>query len=172
MRVTTLGQGQIRTAKPFTPDRFEQFLAAASVALIIAVAIAVAKGRPEWHQIPAFVWVHLGFVVAALGLTPTMLLRRRGDRPHRVLGWIWVSSMLLTALASFNVRLINQGGFSFIHILSVWTLIQAPIIVMSARAHNVVRHRSAVRGMVTGALLIAGFFTFPFNRLMGQWLFG
>jgi uncharacterized membrane protein len=160
------------TTKPLSSDYFERFLAAASVALIAAVIIAVAKGRAEWNQVPAFVWVHLGLVVAALGLTPTMLLRRRGDRPHRVLGWIWVSSMFLTALASFNVRLINQGGFSFIHILSVWTIIQVPIIVLSARAHNVVRHRSAVRGMVTGALLIAGVFTFPFNRLMGQWLFG
>jgi hypothetical protein len=25
--------------------------------------------------------------------------------------------------------------------------------------------------MVLGALLIAGFFTFPFNRLLGHWLF-
>ena len=28
-----------------------------------------------------------------------------------------------------------------------------------------------VRGLVIGALLIAGFFTFPFNRLLGSWLF-
>jgi uncharacterized membrane protein len=33
------------------------------------------------------------------------------------------------------------------------------------------RHRRSVRAMVTGALLIAGFFTFPFNRLLGHWLF-
>jgi uncharacterized membrane protein len=29
-----------------------------------------------------------------------------------------------------------------------------------------------VRGMVTGALLVAGFFTFPFGRMLGAWLFG
>jgi uncharacterized membrane protein len=80
--------------------------------------------------------------------------------------------MLATALVSFGVRGINQGSFSFIHILSVWTAIQVPIIVWSARAHRIKRHRSAVRGMVTGALLIAGFFTFPFDRLLGHWLFG
>ena len=51
-------------------------------------------------------------------------------------------------------------------------MIQVPIIVWNARAHNVRRHRTDVRAMVTGALLIAGFFTFPFNRLLGQWLFG
>ena len=80
--------------------------------------------------------------------------------------------MTLTALLSFNLRVINPGGFSFIHLLSAWTLIQVPIIVWTARTHNVVRHRRAVRGMVIGALLVAGFFTFPFGRLMGNWLFG
>ena len=25
---------------------------------------------------------------------------------------------------------------------------------------------------ITGALLVAGFFTFPFDRLLGHWLFG
>jgi uncharacterized membrane protein len=111
-------------------------------------------------------------IAIALGLTPIMLTRRRGDRLHRQLGWVWVASMFLTALVSLDIRLINRGGFSLIHILSVWTLIQVTVIVWSARHHNVARHRSAVRGMVLGALLIAGFFTFPFDRLLGQWLFG
>ena len=47
-----------------------------------------------------------------------------------------------------------------------------PLIVWAARTHNVARHRNAVRGMVAGALIIAGIFTFPFDRLMGHWLFG
>ena len=101
-----------------------------------------------------------------------MLLRPRGTRSHRRLGWLWVAAMFLTALLSLFVRNANHGGFSFIHILSVWTLIQVPILAWSARTHNVKRHRGAVRGMVTGALLIAGFFTFPFDRLLGHWLFG
>jgi uncharacterized membrane protein len=80
--------------------------------------------------------------------------------------------MFLTALLSFDIRLVNKGGLSIIHILSVWTMIQVPIIVWSAKTHNIPRHRRSVRGMVLGALLIAGFFTFPFDRLMGHWLFG
>lgn len=117
------------------------------------------------------VWAHLSTIVVALVLTPVMLLRRRGDRFHRQLGWVWVGAMLSTALISLGIRNANDGGFSFIHILSVWTCIQVPLIVLNARRHRVAAHRSAVRGMVTGALLIAGFFTFPFNRLLGQWLF-
>jgi uncharacterized membrane protein len=80
--------------------------------------------------------------------------------------------MALTAALSFGIRGINEGGFSLIHILSAWTLIQVPLIVWRARRHEHAKHRLAVRGMVIGALLVAGFFTFPFDRLMGRWLFG
>jgi uncharacterized membrane protein len=100
-----------------------------------------------------------------------MLLRPRGTKAHRQLGWIWAGAMGLTALISLFVRNANPGGFSIIHVLSFWTLFQVPLIVWSARTHNVKRHRRSVRAMVTGALLIAGFFTFPFNRLLGHWLF-
>lgn len=108
----------------------------------------------------------------ALALTPVILLRRRGDPAHRLLGHVWAGSMVLTAFLSLFVRLSNHGGFSLIHILSVYTLIQVPLLVWFARQHNIRRHRRAVRAMVTGALLIAGFFTFPFGRLLGHWLFG
>ena len=90
---------------------------------------------------------------------------------HRRLGTVWIAAMVLTALVSLTIRDGNRGNFSVIHILSVWTLIQIPLIVWRARTHNIPKHRSAVRGMVTGALLIAGFFTFPFDRMLGHWLF-
>ena len=80
--------------------------------------------------------------------------------------------MLLTAALSFGIRLSGHGGLSVIHLLSAWVLIQAPMIWWTARTHRIARHRRLVRAMVTGALLIAGFFTFPFDRLLGHWLFG
>lgn len=150
----------------------DKLLAAAAAALLIAVTTAIVRGQAEWDQLPGNVWAHIGTIYIALALTPLMLLRRRGDRLHSTLGYIWVTAMALTAATSMTMQLINPGGYSWIHILSVWTLIQVPLIVIRARQHDIARHRSAVRGMVIGALLIAGFFTFPFNRLMGQWLFG
>ncbi len=156
---------------PFAADNFERILSLGAVALLAAVAIALAKGWDEWDRIPGFVWAHLASVVVALVLTPVMLLRPRGTPTHRKLGWVWATAMVLTAAISFLIRDVNNGGFSFIHILSAWTLLQVPMIVWSARTHNVRRHRSAVRGMVAGALLVAGFFTFPFDRLLGHWLF-
>jgi uncharacterized membrane protein len=154
------------------PDLFDRILAAGAVVLLGFVLAALWRGRDEWHEVPLVVWPHLATIVLAVALTPAMLLRRRGDRLHRRLGWIWVTSMFLTAAFSFAVRGINPGNFSLIHILSAWTLIQIPVIAWTARTHRHRQHRSSVRGMVTGALLIAGFFTFPFDRLLGHWLFG
>lgn len=147
-------------------------LAWGAIILLGFVVAALARGYPYWGKVPLAIWGHLATIVVALALTPIMLLRRRGDRLHRRLGTVWVVAMILTALDSLLVRNVNHGGFSIIHLLSVWTLIQVPIIWWSARHHHVRQHRGSVRGMVLGALLIAGFFTFPFNRLLGQFLFG
>jgi uncharacterized membrane protein len=161
-----------RPVRSLAPDTMERVLAIGSALLLAAVVAALIRGHAEWAKVPGSVWAHLATIMIALALTPTMLLRRRGDRPHRVLGTIWVIALIATALISFAIRLTNPGGFSFIHIISAWTLIQVPIIWWSARTHNIVRHRRSVRGMVIGALLVAGFFTFPFHRMLGQWLFG
>jgi uncharacterized membrane protein len=157
--------------KSITPDLFGRFLAGGAGLLLLAVLAALFRGQNEWHLIGLNLGAHLGTMIVALGLTPIVLLRRRGDRAHRILGTVWLLSMMTTALVTFTIRGSNQGSFSFIHILSVWTGIQVPLIWWSARNHQIVRHRSAVRGMVFGALLIAGFFTFPFDRLLGHWLF-
>jgi len=168
---TIIDDGRPRAA-PLAADTYEKVLAGAAVVLLAAVLIALARGYPHWGTVPALVWAHIVTILLALVLTPIMLLGRRGDARHRLLGTIWVAAMLLTALLSFGIHLTNPGGYSIIHILSVWTLIQAPLIWYTARHHQVVRHRRSVRGMVTGALLIAGFFTFPFGRLLGRWLLG
>ncbi|MEQ1547519.1 MAG: hypothetical protein ABL918_02600 [Chakrabartia sp.] len=157
--------------KPITPDLFEKILSAGATLILVVALTAIVKGRSEWGQLPVSLWGHIATICIALGLTPVMLLRKRGDRLHRQLGWIWVTAMFLTALVSLNVRMINRGGFSLIHILSIWTIIQVPILAWAAKTHRIARHRSSVRAMVLGALLIAGFFTFPFNRMLGHWLF-
>lgn len=169
---TLVGDTDRPRPKPLTPDTLERVMAVGAILLLGAVVFALFKGRADWARVPWQVWPHLLTIMIALALTPVMLLRRRGDRFHHQLGWLWAATMFLTALLSLNLREINRGGFSYIHILSIWTMVQVPIIIWAARTHNVARHRGAVRGMVLGALLIAGFFTFPFDRLLGHWLFG
>lgn len=172
MATTAAGTAPPSAKVSLRPELFDRILSAAALVLLAFVFAALWRGRSEWGEVPAFVWPHIATIVLAIILTPVMLLRRRGDRLHRRLGWVWVTSMALTALLTFWIRGLNQGSLSLIHILSAWTLIQVPLIVWSARAHNHRRHRNSVRGMVTGALLIAGIFTFPFDRMLGRWLFG
>ncbi|SFF90988.1 Uncharacterized membrane protein [Novosphingobium sp. CF614] len=155
-----------------SPDRLEKLLGALALLMLGFVVAAVLRGMDEWPRIPLVIWLHLTTIVTALALTPILLWRRRGTRDHRALGYAWAGSMLLTAIDSLFVRTINPGQFSPIHALSVLTIVLVPSLVLAARSHNVARHRRTVRGLIIGALLIAGFFTFPFERLLGHWLFG
>ena len=159
-------------AKSIKPDLLEKILGLLALVLLAAALVSLFKGRDQWHLLPWQVWLHLSTIIVALVITPIMMWRKRGDGLHRKLGWVWSIAMFLTAIISFDIRMIADGNFSFIHILSVLTIVIVPLLVLAARRHDVIAHRKHVRGIVVGALLIAGFFTFPFNRIMGQWLFG
>jgi uncharacterized membrane protein len=165
-RVTSDADASLR------PDVYEKVLAAAAIALFLLVSIALIKGRAAWAEMEPLIWAHLATVMTPLAITPVQLLRRRGDRVHRALGWLWAVSLFGTALVSFGIRGINDGGLSFIHIFSLVTIITVPLLVFAARHHRIARHRGAVRGLVTGALLTAGYFTLIPNRILGGWLWG
>jgi uncharacterized membrane protein len=111
---------------------FDWVLSLIAGTLLALVAVALVRGSSEWSRVPTIIWAHVLTIAVALALTPVMLLRRRGDYPHRVAGRVWVSSMMLTALLSFWVRGINGGSLSWIHILSALTIILAPRIVLTA----------------------------------------
>ena len=166
---TLLAEGRPRFS--VAPQSFDRVLAAIASILLVVLVVAIARGSQEWARVPGLVWAHVATIAVALVLTPVMLLRRRGDRLHRTLGWIWTSAMMLTALLSFGVRGINGGSLSWIHILSALTIIQAPRIAITARKKQHQKHRNAVRTLITGALAIAGVFTLLPSRMLGHWLF-
>ncbi len=168
--------------KPFV-DRLvtNELLAALCALLCAAVAVAIARGVGAWARVPPLVWLHLGTVLLAMALAPVMLLRKKATRSHRQLGYVWVSAMLATAVISlfFSTAATRPGSLgvftgdvSPIHLISIFVIVMAPMVVVRARQHDRIRHERSVRGLVIGALLVAGFFTFPFDRLLGTWLFG
>jgi uncharacterized membrane protein len=170
LRMATLVQS--KPLKSLAPDLLEIALGWLSLVLLAVVIVALLRGFAHWPEVPWTVWVHLGTMMTALAITPAILWHPRGTMRHRVLGYTWVACLFVTAALSFWIRVSHPGHLSFIHILSAWTLVILPVIVFAARSGNVVRHRRSVRGMVIGALLIAGFFTLPPFRMLGEWLFG
>lgn len=160
------------TAIDLKPTQFDRLLAFGAAILSLVVVAALIRGRAHWGEVSPLIWAHIATVMLAVLLTPVMLLRQRGDRLHRRIGWVWCAAMMITALLSLGIRVTNHGSLSPIHILSVVTLIGVPRLVLAARQHRIADHRRGVRVIVSLALLVAGLFTFPFGRMLGQWLFG
>ena len=154
------------------PTTYERVLALLSGLLGLTVIAAILRGQPHWHDASPQIWAHLLTVLLAVALTPAMLLMTRGTLRHRQLGMVWMGMMFATAIISLFVKVIHPGHFSPIHIFSVITIIGVPRALWLARRRRIAEHRATIRNMITGALLIAGWLTFPFGRMLGQWLFG
>ena len=159
---------QLRDAR--APQVIDLALAAGTIAMLAAIIVAVGRGRGEWALLGWPLWMHIAALVVTLAPSPVMLVRARGDRAHRQLGYIWLGAMIATSLVSFLIP--PFGQISPIWVLSVITLLSTVRIWQTARQHQWEKHRSNVRVLVLGALLIAGFFTFRFDRLFDRWLSG
>jgi uncharacterized membrane protein len=93
--------------------------------------------------------------------------------PHRLVGYLWVILMALTAAIFFTIHTINQwNGFSLIHLLSIFTLIMLVAGVSAARRGDSARHKRVMALTFIGALVIAGGFTFAPGRIMHAVAFG
>jgi uncharacterized membrane protein len=145
--------------------------------MTLAIAIALARwalGLTIDHSSAQqlAVIVHVATVIPAVPLGLYLMLTRKGGARHKLLGRIWITLMVTTALAAIFIRHINDGQFSFIHLFVPLTLIGAWQTVASARRGQLSAHRKHLLGLYLGALIIPGIFAFAGNRLMGAWLFG
>jgi uncharacterized membrane protein len=117
--------------------------------------------------------VHAFAAIAAFGLGIVQLSAPKGTLPHRTVGWIWVSLMVVVAASSLFIHQIRMWGeWSPIHLLSIYVLIMLPFAVLAAGRHVIERHRRHMLGMFVGALVIAGAFTFWPGRIMHAVVFG
>ena len=133
-------------------------------------SVSAGESRLTWP-----VMVHLATVVPALLLGPVILLRKKGDAIHKLLGRIWATLMVVTAIASAFIVAPGGGiagsGFSPIHFFTVWTLINVPLAIYLARKGQIRHHRGAMTGLYVG-LCIAGAFTLLPGRLLNTFFFG
>jgi uncharacterized membrane protein len=188
-------QGERRQTPPL-PLRYWVRSAAIAGMILVALMLILSRGHlgafavlfegrawsvhaPDWTRLVEagpIIWVHVGTIAAAFVLGIVLLAGPKGRLPHRVLGWIWASLLVVTGIDTLFIHTPGVGpqlfGFSPLHAFSIWALIGAPLGVYYARRHNVARHRMTMTSVFLGALVIAGVFAFLPGRIMHSVVFG
>ena len=123
---------------------------------------------------PAIIQFHALAAVTALALGAVQLALPKGGPRHRVMGWLWAVLLASVALTSIWIsgERMRFGPFSWIHLLSVLTLVMLPVGILHARRGRIGRHRWTMISLFAGALVIAGAFTLLPYRIMGRVVFG
>lgn len=116
----------------------------------------------QWHAVAA---------LTALLLGSAQLLMPKGGGRHRAIGYAWLGLMAMVALSSFGITGAS-GRYSWIHLISIFTLAMLPLAVLHARRGRIAAHRWSMIGLFLGALVITGLFTLLPGRLMHNVVFG
>jgi uncharacterized membrane protein len=172
------------SADPAARPRRSRFSLLVDVVVVLALAaisapivLSALSGADTWSGFRTPDWallarqslalqIHVAAVLLAFLVGLGQMLGPKGTLAHRTIGWLWVIAMGATAVSSLFIRNLNHAGFSLIHVLSIWTLINLPVAVWAARTHRVETHRRAMRGLFFGAILIAGAFALLPGRLL------
>ena len=91
-----------------------------------------------------------GALVAVLIGAVGLRRRGKGGRVHRRLGTAWMVLMLWVVISSFWIKQLHPGHFSWIHGLSVWTLISLALAYWAARTGRRQLHQGWVIGTYAG----------------------
>ncbi len=130
---------------------------------MIIEPIALASPAIQIHTIAALLALVLGTIV---------LFMPKGTRAHKLTGRVWLFVMAVVALSSFLITEARMfGPFSWIHGLSVFTLIMLVYGFVQARRGNIVAHRSTMISLYAFALVLTGAFTLLPGRRMHAVLF-
>jgi uncharacterized membrane protein len=140
----------------------------------VLLALSTFVDRPaDWQPPPGAdiaLGIHLATIVPAIPLGGYVLWGRKGGLRHRLLGRIWAGMMMVSAISTFWLQSLD-GGFSFIHLLSILTLVSIPVAIFNARRGNIRAHRNGMRGVYFG-LIAAGLMAVLPGRLLNQLLLG
>lgn len=122
---------------------------------------------------PTVIQIHVAAAVFALMIGPFSIWRKRRDRIHKTLGYIWISSMFMLATSAWfinEIRLI--GPFSPIHGFSLLTYYGLWEAISHVRARRFEAHGKTMKNLYFLALGVTGLFTLLPGRRMNDVLFG
>lgn len=116
---------------------------------------------------------HIVFALLSAVLGLIQLIQSKGTTSHKFVGRAWVVSMAWVSVSSFWLTGFAQGHrFSWLHGLSLWTLVCLVALVYCARVKNVRGHKRFALGAYIGLLSAGAAAVFMPNRLLYQWLWG
>ena len=98
--------------------------------------------------------IHLLFAILAVIICMINLAERKGSIHHKMIGWIWVISILFVAISSFWITELNHGKFSFIHILTIWTLTSLTLAILYIKRKNVRGHAVFIIVTMIGLIVV------------------
>lgn len=118
------------------------------------------------HQWTVLIVVHAVAASYSLLFGAFQLLRRtKGGKLHKVIGRIWVAAMYLVCFTSFGIQTLN-GGFSWLHGLSILTIITVSIGLWAAIKRKIPAHKSFMTGSYFGILgAFVGVIAVPSRRI-------
>jgi len=108
-----------------------------------------------------FIWVHFLAAVLAIVLGLINLVSEKGTFQHQIIGWFWLIIMIFVTISSLWIREINEGDFSWIHLLTIWTIISMGIAIINIKKGNIRTHAGFMVGTMVGAVIAGGFAMMP-----------
>lgn len=121
---------------------------------------------------PLSVQVHVAGAMTAMVVGMLIFMLPKGTGFHRLLGWSWVSSMIIVAATSIAMISDSRGGVNALHIFTAITVVSLWGGLSGIRRGNVRQHAASMTGLYVGGLIIAGLFAFIPGRVMWNVVFG
>lgn len=129
---------------------------------------------------PAAVQIHFATVVPAFFLGTWLLFgSEKGSPRHRTLGKVYLALMAVTAVAATFIRSFSGLSFSvgplklgLIHLFVLLTFHGVYGALATIKHGDIAGHKSAMRGLYFGGLIIAGALAFAPGRVMHRMFFG
>lgn len=113
---------------------------------------------------PHIIQFHAANAMVGLLLGPIALYRRRRDRAHKIIGYIWMLAMCNTAVSSFWITEVKAGQFSAIHVFSIAAIMTIIYALWAVAKGRIDGHKKALRKLYFGVLLALTFTFLPGRR--------
>ena len=99
-------------------------------------------------EAPLAVKIHVVAATVALLIGAVTIIRKRRDRVHRTMGYIWVSALVVVCMSSFGISETRMiGPFGPIHLLSVYALWGVFVGLSHIRNGRIRQHEATMKAV-------------------------